>query len=288
MTLAEILMGVEMGLIYGIVAIGIYLTFRVIDFPDLTCDGSFVTGAAVSSILIKSGYNPWIAIFLAALAGGAAGIATSFLYIYGRITSLLAGILVAFMLYSVNLKIMDGVPNIALFNDQTIFTGSSALALLILISTIIWLAFSFIMITDFGLSLRAIGQNKTLSLASGVNISLLTIIGIILSNAIIGLAGGLFSQHQGFADISQGLGTVIIGLAAVMLGEKILPFRSMWVAVLACLFGSILYRLVVAAALNSEWMGLQTQDLNLITGVMVVLIMLIPKRVAKGSLLCSN
>jgi putative ABC transport system permease protein len=288
MTLAEILMGIEIGLIYGIVAIGIYLTFRIIDFPDLTCDGSFVTGAAVSSILIKAGYNPWLSILMAAIFGGVAGLVTSFLHVFGRITSLLSGILVAFMLYSVNLKIMGGVPNISLLNDNTIFSHNNSLLMLIVISVIIWVIVSYVMISDFGLSLRAIGQNKVLSLASGVNLSLLTIIGIALSNAVIGLAGGLFSQHQSFTDISQGIGTVIIGLAAVILGEKILPFRSMWSSVLACLLGSILYRLVVAGALNSEWMGLQTQDLNLITGIMVVLIMLIPKRQRRESSLCLN
>ncbi len=284
MTLAEILMGFEIGLIYGIVAIGIYLTFRVIDFPDLTCDGSFVTGAAASSILVKSGYNPWVSIFVAALAGGAAGFITSILHVFGRITSLLSGILVAFMLYSINLKIMGGIPNITLLDEKTIFTDQNSLLVLLGISIIIWLILGYVMITDFGLSLRAIGQNKILSLASGVNLSLLTIIGIALSNSVIGLAGGLFSQHQGFTDISQGIGTVIIGLAAVILGEKILPFQSMWSDILACLLGSILYRLVVAAALNSEWMGLQTQDLNLITGLMVVLIMLLPRKSLKRSL----
>jgi putative tryptophan/tyrosine transport system permease protein len=286
MSLAELLIGIEIGLIYGIVAIGIYLTFKIIDFPDLTCDGSFVTGAATSSILIKSGYNPWIAIIFAALSGGLAGLATSILHVYGKITSLLAGILVAFMLYSVNLRIMGGVSNLPFFNNETIFTNYNPLFILITISIFIWVILSYIMNSDFGLSLRAIGQNKILSLSYGVNLSLLTITGIVLSNTVIGLAGGLLSQHQSFGDISQGIGTVITGLAAVILGEKILPFRSIWSGILSCLLGSILYRLIVAAALNSEWIGLKTQDLNLITGIMVVLIMLLPRRRSQENSLC--
>ncbi len=278
MSIAELLMGIEIGLIYGIVTIGIYLTFRAIDFPDLTCDGSFVTGAATSSILIKSGLDPWVCILFASIAGGLAGFVTGILYIYGKISSLLAGILVAFMLYSINLKIMGGTPNIALLSDLTIFTDHNPLLVLIAILSITWVIISYLMITDFGLSLRAVGQNKILSLASGVNISLVTIIGIMLSNALIGMAGGLFSQHQSFADISQGLGTVIIGLAAVLLGEKILPFRSITLSIFACILGSISYRLVIASALNSDWLGLQTQDLNLVTGIMLVLIMLIPNK----------
>lgn len=286
MSLTEILTAFEIGLIYGIVAIGIYFTFKIIDFPDLTCDGSFVTGAATSSILIKSGYNPWIAILFAAISGALAGLITSILHVYGKITSLLTGILVAFMLYSINLRIMDGVPNLALINNETIFTNYNSLFILISISAFLWIILGYIMNSDFGLSLRAIGQNKILSLNYGVNLSLLTIIGIVLSNSLIGLAGGLFSQHQSFVDISQGIGTVIIGLAAVILGEKILPFRSVWSSILSCLIGSILYRLIVALALNSEWIGLQTQDLNLITGIMVILIMLLPRRNARENALC--
>lgn len=277
MNFTELLISLEMGLIYGIVAIGIYLTFRIIDFPDLTCDGSFVLGAASSAILIKSGCNPFVALFLAMIAGGIAGLATGILYTKFRITELLSGILVAFMLYSINLRVMSGVPNITLINESTIFTGQNALLVLIMIAVFMSLGMSILLKTDFGLALRSIGQNKRLALNNGVNVKIMTIIGLIMSNALIGFGGALFSQHQGFADISQGIGTVIVGLAGLMIGEKIIGFRSLWLVIPACLLGSIMYRIFIAFALHSEFLGLETQDLNLITGFMVIGIMILPK-----------
>lgn len=287
MSLMEILMSVEMGLIYGIAAMGICLTFRIIDFPDLTCDGSFVLGAATAAVLIKSGYNPCIALLIAGLAGSIAGLCTGILHIYFKVTNLLSGILVAFMLYSVNLKVMHGTPNIALIDTATIFTDHNSLVILFITAILIWLLGSFILSTDFGLGLRSIGQNKRLALNCGVNISSMTLIGLALSNALVGLSGGLFAQHQGFADVSQGLGTVIIGLAAVMIGEKLFATRSIWLSLLSCLVGSILYRLIVAFALHSEWLGLETQDLNLITGIMVVAVMWMPPlKIKTGKAAC--
>jgi putative ABC transport system permease protein len=277
MNLLELLISLEMGLIYGIVAIGIYLTFRVIDFPDLTCDGSFVLGAASSAILIKSGCNPILALFLAMIAGGIAGFATGILYTKFRITELLSGILVAFMLYSINLRVMSGLPNITLINEPSIFTDQNSLLVLIAIAVFISLGMSAFLKTDFGLALRSIGQNKRLALNNGVNVKFMTIIGLVISNGLIGLGGALFSQHQGFADISQGIGTVIVGLAGLMIGEKMIGFRSLWLVIPACLLGSVMYRIFIAFALHSEFLGLETQDLNLITGFMVIGIMLLPK-----------
>jgi putative ABC transport system permease protein len=275
MSINELITSLELGLIYGIAAIGIYLTFRVIDFADLTCDGSFVLGAAVSAMLLKANFHPLIALLGAAMAGGCAGIATGILNIYFKMSNLLAGILVAYMLYSVNLKVMHGVPNIALINIATILDNHQ-LAILIAIAVLIWLIIGFILSSDFGLALRSLGQNKRLALNCGINLTSMTFYGLIASNALIGISGGLFSQHQGFADVSQGLGTVIIGFASVMIGEKLLPYRSIWVAIIACLLGSIVYRIILALALHSEWLGLATQDLNLITGILVVVIMCLP------------
>jgi putative ABC transport system permease protein len=154
MTLNEIMMGLEIGLIYGIVALGIYITFRIIDFPDLTCDGSFVFGAAVSSMLIKSGYNPWFAIIAALIAGCMAGIATGILYTRLKITDLLSGILISFMLYSINLHVMGGLPNIALAQYNTIFYQTSAIGILCFIALLICLTIGYLFITDFGLAVR--------------------------------------------------------------------------------------------------------------------------------------
>lgn len=275
--IAECLTSIEIGLIYGIVAIGILLSFRMIDFPDLTCDGSFVSGAAASSVALKAGLSPWLALLIAFLAGGAAGFITSVLHHKFKVANLLAGILVAFMLYSINLKILGGVPNIALIDEPTIFSNTSPFLVLIFIVAIIFFVLSYLLTTDFGLALRSIGQNKKLALTFGISIPFFTYVGLILSNALIGLGGGLFSQHQGFVDVSQGVGTVIIGFAAVMIGEKLLPFRSMWITVIAAVSGSILYRLIIAFALHSEYLGLETQDLNLITGLLVIVIIMLPK-----------
>lgn len=277
MNKAELLMSLEMGLIYGIVAIGIYLTFRIIDFPDLTCDGSFVLGAVISTIVIKSGYNPYIALFLSLCAGGIAGLATGILYTKFRVSDLLSGILVAFMLYSINLRFMSNVPNITLINESTIFTDQNIILILMISAGFVWVGMSALLKTDFGLALRSIGQNKRLALNNGVNVKLMTIIGLMISNALIGFGGALFSQHQGFADISQGIGTIIVGLAAVMIGEKVMGSRSMLCVVAACLLGSIIYRIFIALALHGEFLGLETQDLNLITGVMVIIIMILPR-----------
>lgn len=277
MNLTEIITSLEIGLIYGIAAIGIYLTFRVIDFPDLTCDGSFVLGAASSSILIKMGTNPWFALFIAFVAGSIAGLITGILNTKFKITNLLAGILVSFMLYSINLKIMGGIPNIALITQATIFTNQNSLVILGIICSIITLLHSYLLNTNFGLAMRSIGQNQRLATIVGVKVTTITVIGLILSNGLISIGGALFSQHQGFADITQGIGTIVISLAAVMIGEKLLPFRSSFCLIFSCLLGSIIYRFFISIALHSEMLGLETQDLNLITGLLIIGIMIIPR-----------
>lgn len=278
MTAAELWMSLELGLIYGIVSVGIYLTFRVLDFPDLTCDGSFVFGAAVSTLLIKESVHPLLALLAAFMAGGLAGSLTCLLHTHLKIINLLAGILVAYMLYSLNLRVMSGVPNIALIHEQTVFTDLNPIFVLLVISGIVWAGLSFFLNSDFGLGLRSLGQNKRLALNCGVGEKGAMLIGLMLSNALIGMGGGLFSQHQGFLDISQGVGSVIMGLAAVMIGERLIPMRSPWILIFACLLGSVVYRVLVALALHSDLLGLQAQDLNLVTGLLIIGVVFIPKK----------
>ena len=277
MNIAEWMMSLEIGLIYGIVAMGIYITFRIIDFPDLTCDGSFAIGCLTSAMMIQAEYSPIIALLTALFAGGLAGLVTGLLNTVMKVTQLLSGILVSFMLYSINLKITGGVPNIALIKQITLFTNHSALIILFSAVFISIFLCGSLFSTDFGLALRSIGQNKRLALNCGVNVSKMTLVALILSNGLIGFSGALFSQHQGFADISQGVGTIVIGLAAVMIGERLSSSKSMWIAFLTCILGSILYRIFIAIALHSEWLGLATEDLNLITGLMIIAVMLIPR-----------
>lgn len=277
MSINEMIMSLEMGLIYGIIAIGIYLSFRVIDFPDLTCDGSFVLGAAVSSILIKMGYNPLFSLVMALLSGAFAGLMTGILYTHFKISNLLCGILVAFMLYSINLYIMGGIPNITLLENNALLSDNP-LWIISFIALMVSLLISYLLMTDFGLALRSIGQNKILAQNKGVNVPLMTIIGLALSNALIGLGGALFSQHQGFADVGSGIGTLIVGLASVMIGERLLPYSSILIKIVSCIVGSILYRLVISFALHSDILGFETQNLNLITGLLVIGIMALPRR----------
>ena len=277
-TLNELSMSLELGLIYAIVAMGIYITFRIINISDLSCDGSFVLGAATSSALIKAGMNPALALLIAVLAGGASGSITGFLITRLKISDLLSGILVAFMLYSINLKVMGGLPNIALIGQATVFSFSPSLILLPAIVFIVFAFLGYMLYTHFGLAFRSIGQNPLLAKTMGVNVRLMTMIGLILSNALISLSGGLLSQSQGFADVGSGIGTVIIGLASVIIGERLLPFRSIGVKLIACVLGSIVYRLLMSVALHSEILGLETQDMNLITGLLVIAIMTFSRR----------
>jgi putative ABC transport system permease protein len=276
-SLNEIMMSLEIGLIYGIIAIGVYLTFRVINFPDLTCDGSFVLGSAASSMLIKAGYNPFFSLFIALVSGGIAGIFTGILNSYCKVVNVLSGILVAFILYSINLRVMNGTPNITLIGVNTIFTDINPLLILSIICLIICGLWNCLLISDFGLAIRIIGHNKRLAQNGGVNVKIVTIIALALSNGFIALGGAIVSQHQGFADVGSGVGTIIIGLTSVMIGERILPYKSLLIQLISCLIGSILYRILISFALHSEVLGLETQDLNLLTGVMVIVIMMLPK-----------
>lgn len=261
-----------MGLIYGVVALGVYITFRVIDFPDLTCDGSFVLGAATSSVLLQLNCDPFLSIIAAIFAGAIAGLITGILYVRFRLTNLLSGILTSFMLYSINLRIM-GSPNITLFDLE-----SANILWLLVVALILVVITSYLLLTDFGLAIRSIAQNKVLARNSGINVSLVTIIGLAISNAMIALGGSLFAQQQGFADIGSGVGTVIMGLASVMIGERLLPYRSIIVQVISCFIGSIVYRLLLGFALYTDYLGLKTQDLNLVTGILIVSIMYISRR----------
>ncbi len=275
MSLSELIMSLELGLIYGIVGMGIYLTFRIIDFPDLTCDGSFVLGAAISSILIKAGVDPFLSLIFALIGGALAGALTGILNSFFKVTDLLAGILVAFMLYSINLHVMNGTPNISLLMSPTIFITNN-LVVLGGIAIILIALFSYLLNTDLGLSIRAVGQNKRLCLNGGVNVKWMVILGVAMGNALIAMGGALFSQQQGFTDISAGIGTIIAGFAAVIIGERILPFRSMWIKLLSCIVGSIVYRIVTGLALHAEFLNLKSYDFNLIAGLLIIIIMAMP------------
>ncbi len=284
MSLIASMGAIEIGLIFGLVALGVYLSFRVINFPDLTVDGSFPLGGAVAAALIVAGIDPFAATAAAVVAGSAAGALTAWLNVRLRIMQLLASILVMIALYSINLRIM-GKPNVALINDPTVFSrfefvGLPEYVLKPLVLLVIVIAAKILIdlffASETGLAMRATGGNPRMARAQGISTDRQTIVGLGLSNALVALAGALFVQSQGGADISMGIGTIVIGLAAVIIGETILPARSLVVTTAACIVGALLYRFFIALALNSDFIGLQAQDLNLVTAVLVAFALLVP------------
>ena len=284
MSLIASLGAIEIGLIFGLVALGVFLSFRIINFPDLTVDGSFPLGGAVAAALIVAGVNPFAATAAAIVAGALAGYLTAWLNVHLRIMQLLASILVMIALYSVNLRIM-GKPNVALINDATVFSlvefgGIPDYWLKPLVLLVIVIAAKLLIdlffASEVGLAMRATGSNPRMARAQGISTDRLTVWGLALSNALVALAGALFVQTQGGADISTGIGTIVIGLAAVIIGETILPARSLVVTTLACILGAVLYRFFIALALNSDFIGLKAQDLNLVTAVLVAVALLVP------------
>ncbi len=292
MSLIASLGAVEIGLIFGLVALGVYVSFRVINFPDLTVDGSFPLGGAVAATLIVAGVNPFVATAAAIAAGAAAGMLTAWLNVRLRIMQLLASILVMIALYSINLRIM-GKPNVALISEATVFSLADfglfpdyLLRPLVLLVVVIAakLLLDLFFASEAGLAMRATGCNPRMARAQGISTDRQTIVGLALSNALVALAGALFVQSQGGADISMGIGTIVIGLAAVIIGETIVPARSLVVTTAACVVGALLYRFFIALALNSDFIGLQAQDLNLVTAVLVAFALLVPaykRRLAK-------
>lgn len=279
----------EIGLIYGLVALGVYLTFRVLDFPDLSVDGSFPMGAAVAATAIVAGIDPWIATGMAIVAGAATGWVTAFLAVRCGILHLLASILTMIAAFSINIRIM-GRPNIALLGEDTILTpfemmGDAMYIRPLVVGVLVLVSAWFVvrlLNSDFGLGLRATGVNARMVKAQGASTSFYTYFCLALSNGFVGFAGALFAQTNSFADVTSGVGTIVVGLAAVILGQTLIPGKKIWVAVTAVIVGSVLYRLAVAFALSSGMFGLQASDLNLVTAVLVAIALIAPK--LKGNL----
>lgn len=274
----------EIGLIFSLVALGVFISFRLLRFPDLTVDGSFPLGGAIGAVCIASGMDPFLATVLAMLAGAVAGVITALLNVYLKIMDLLASILMMIALYSINLRIM-GRPNIPLIMEPTVFTQLQPAALadyigrpLIMLGVVVLakLALDAYFATRQGLAIRATGSNPRMARAQGVNTGAMIILGMAISNGLVGLAGALFAQTQGGADISMGIGTIVIGLAAVIIGESILPSRRIFLLTLAVILGAVVYRFFIALALNSDFIGLEAQDLNLVTAVLVTIALVIP------------
>lgn len=273
----------QLGLIYGFLAIGIYISFRIMNIPDLTAEGSFTFGLVVSAVLADSGH-PVLGILIGFLAGALAGVVTGALNVYLRIPAILAGILTMSGLYSVNLLTMDSKANLTLIGIDTIFSLSApvfgddldmakTVINMILVALTIFLIYTFFK-TRIGLSIRATGDNEYMVRASSINISVTKILALALSNAIIALSGAILAQYQQFADISSGVGMLVVGLASVIIGEAFLGQRGILCGLCAAVLGSIIYRLLIALAYQTNIFP--SAAFRLISAVIVTIALAIP------------
>lgn len=281
----------ESGFIYALMALGVLISFRILDFPDLTADGSFPLGGAVAAVAITSGVNPWLACGFGMLAGAMAGVVTAWLNVKMGILHLLAGILVMTALYAINLRIM-GAPNLSLLGESTVFSpfitdGNGDWERVVVAAAVVMvvkLLLDWFFSTESGLAMRATGSNVKMAQAQGINTPLMVILGMAISNGLIALSGALFVQTQGGADVSVGIGTIVVGLAAVIIGETVLNAKKMFLITLATVVGAVIYKLLVQVALSSQTLrniGFGPQDLNLVTALLVASALLLPKVRAK-------
>ena len=278
---------VAQGLLWAVMALGVYVTFRVLDLADLTCEGSFPLGAATAATLMASGHSVSTAILAAAVAGMLAGAVTGFLTTKMKIPALLAGILTMIALYSVNLRIM-GKANLSLLGVDTVFTYTQqalglnnayttfvvGLAATLLIGIGMYWFFG----TEIGAAIRATGFNQQMIRAQGVNTDMTIILGLIISNALISVSGALVGQNNGFADVGMGVGTIVIGVASVIIGEVLFGTRSFKNCMISVVLGSVVYRIVIAVVLQ---MGMPPNDLKLFTSVLVAVALSMPLIKAK-------
>lgn len=276
---------VSQGLVWGIMALGVYVTYRILDVADLTVDGSLATGGAVCVILIRAGVNPWVAILAALVAGGVAGLVTALLHTKCGIPAILAGILTQLALYSVNLRVMGGKSNQPVSVDKYNLIVSQRyvrelkltnpmIPILIILAAIIGILYWFFG-TEKGCSIRATGANKTMARAQGINPDNDIILGLVISNALVALSGALIAQYQGSVDVNMGRGAIVIGLAAVIIGEVVFKkIKHNFAGTLAFVtLGAVIYYIVIQITLL---LGLNTNDLKLITAIIVGLFLALP------------
>lgn len=259
----------EQGLLFALVAMGVYITYKILDFPDLSVDGTFPLGAAISAALLVNGVNAWVSIIVATIGGAIAGAITGFLHVKLKISNLMSGILVMMGLYSVNLRIM-GKSNIPLFNTNYIFkdTKISPIFIILAIVIVVKVILDLYLKTKSGFLLTAAGDNEQVVSSLGVNKNLVKVLGLAISNGLVSLAGALTAQHQGFSDVTMGTGIVVMGLAAVIIGVSIFGKISFIKVTTLSIFGAIIYKLVIAVAL---WMKLNPNDLKILTAVLVAI-----------------
>ena len=258
----------EQGLIFAIGALGVYITYTILDFPDLSVDGTFSLGAAITAALILQGTDPILSLGLAFIGGAIGGLVTGILHVKLKITNLLSGILVMIGLYSINLRVM-GKANLPMMNKSNIFSsGISKVVILVLLVLLVKLLMDLLFKTKFGLILRATGDNETLVTSIGVNKGTVKIIALMLSNGFVALSGAIMAQYQRFSDISMGDGFIVVALASIILGQSVFKKSRLLKGTTVGIIGAFLYKLSVGVALN---LGFPSTDLKLITSVIVVI-----------------
>ena len=272
----DVLMNVlEQGLLFAIVAIAVYITYKILDFPDMSVDGTFPLGASICGALLLKGVNPWITILVAAIGGAIAGAVTGFLHVKLKIDNLMAGILMMIGLYSINLRIM-GKANISLLNIKGIKNSFGLdvpfIVIIIVMLIIVKVLLDVYMKTKSGFLLRAVGDNEQVVSSLGVNKNLVKVLGLSISNALAAAAGALTAQYQGFSDVSMGTGTVVMGLAAVIIGCSLFEKISILKATTLAILGSIIYKAAIAIVLKyGAVIGLTANDLKIMTAIIVVI-----------------
>lgn len=288
MSVSTILGASELGLIFAIMSLGIFITFKILNFPDLTVDGSFTLGCVVSALFALNGH-PIIGIIMATLAGSVAGFITGFLHTKMKVQYILAGILTMTGLYSINLKIGDGKPNFSLFGKETIFSSFKStlesmgmpnmiidnhklllvFLIVIVVTTLLYLFFK----TQTGMAIRATGDNESMVRASSINTDAMKIAGLALANAFVGLSAAIFTQYQQFYDISLGIGMMVVGLTSIILGETIFGKRNILNSFISLILGAIIYRILLAFALS---LGMNPNDWKLLCAILVATAISLP------------
>lgn len=265
----------EQSFIFAIMVLGVYISYKILDFPDMTVDGCFPLGAAVAASAIVKGVNPVLALVMAMAAGAAAGFVTGMIHVKLRVTNLLAGIIVMTGLYSINLRIM-GKSNIPLFMVKHLFNGTmTPIIVVAVILIIVKLAIDFLLKTKFGFALKALGDNESLIVSLGLNEKTLKIYGLMIANSLVALSGAILAQYQGFADVGMGTGTIITGLASIIIGDALFGKKKIISISVKVILGTIIYRAIIALSLK---VGMNASDLKLITSALVVVIIFIKEK----------
>ena len=266
---------IEQSLIFAIMVLGVYISFRILNFPDMTVDGTFPLGAAISAKLLTLGVNPYLTLLVALVAGAVAGAITGLIHVKLKVKDLLAGILVMTALYSVNLRVM-GKSNIPLFEEDNIFnTEYSMMITIVVLILISKFLLDYLLKTKFGFALKALGDNENLIVSLGLNEEKYKIYGLMIANAFVAFSGAVLAQYQGFADVGMGTGIIVIGLASIIIGDTLFGKRRRLAGTTIVIIGSILYRGVIAVTLS---MGMDASDLKLITSMIVIIILWIQKQ----------